>query len=120
MAIRPTGLERKDPIIALVLYFVTCGIYELFWWFPYRLRAANTLLGREEFNPGSAILLVIVTCGVMYLYYEYRISEAINEVKQQRGKAFSASLPIAILLLDLFALGFVASFLHQEEINKLA
>lgn len=120
MSMLPTGVERKDPVIALLLYFVTCSLYEYFAWLPQRMKAVNTLLGREEYNYTNALLLIIVTCGVMYLYYEYRMAESINELKRARGLEAGPTLPIATLLLDLFQFGFVASFLHQEEINKLA
>ena len=113
-------VEVRNPVTALVLSFVTCGIYELFVWWPARLRSMNALLGREEFKYGTVLLMTIVTCGLMYVYYDYKISAAILDIKRERGTLSATSLPIIVVLLDLVGLGFVASLIHQDELNKLA
>ncbi|MBC7543488.1 MAG: DUF4234 domain-containing protein [Candidatus Sericytochromatia bacterium] len=111
--------EITNPVTALILSAVTCNLYELFVWWPNRLKTINALLGRDEFKYGTILMLSILTCGLMYIYYDYKTAEAILEIRRKKGLAGSESLPLMTVIMDCMALTFITSYMHQEEINKL-
>lgn len=113
---------ERNPAVVIVLMFVTCGFY----WYYYMHVTTKELTeatGRSDINAGTELLLNLVTCGVFGMYSAYRNQQIIDEWYASRGVQHEAKAQLVGLMnLLTFVLGatwIVASFVHQDELNKL-
>ncbi len=101
----------------IILTFITCGIYNIFWnW--HQMEACNELLGRPEFDPVKVFLLSLVTCGLYFIYYQYCMGGIILELQRARKMQPYENLPTVSLLLSVFGLSIIVDAIHQHELNK--
>ena len=104
--------EIRDPIMTLVLTWVTCGIY--YWYWMYKAsEEINAGLGREEYDPGMELLLAIVTFGLWVIWWDWRVSESIYEMEQRWGLEPKME-PALMFLTNFFGLG---PLFYQRSMN---
>lgn len=126
---RPTELKRsgvlreRNGLHVVLLSFFTCGVYYLYWLYVTDRELAEALAD-PEIKPGQDLLLTIVTCGIWSVYVEYRNAQKIHAALLSRDP-YAKDQSEAVLLLDLaaFVVGatwLVATYILQEELNKLA
>ncbi|HEV7858899.1 MAG TPA: DUF4234 domain-containing protein [Pyrinomonadaceae bacterium] len=108
--------EKREPVLALLLPFVTCGIYVFYWWYVTGTDIKNAL-GREDINPGLDLLLGILTCGIYYIYLSYRDSQMLLLMQDRVGLPRNDISIISLVLYLVFAP--VTLFLIQTELNKI-
>lgn len=53
----------RDPALTLILIFLTCGLYYLYFIYVTS-QETQEFLGEQEYSPGVEVLLSIVTCGL--------------------------------------------------------
>lgn len=121
VAPRGTELARQEavrsPGMSLLLTFLTCGIYGLYWQYV-QFRTVNSWLGREEHNFLSYLLLSIITCGIYSIYYEYKFALSLTEVQRMRGFPVNDSLPVLAIVLALCGVAPVTWCIQQGELNR--
>lgn len=111
-------VKNKNIALCIILTFVTCGIYMLYW-FVCLTNDTNYLAGEaEDTSGGMALLLTLVTCGIYGLFWAYRRGDKIDKAKQGHGEPASNG-GVLYLILYLFG-GFIALALIQSEVNKFA
>jgi hypothetical protein len=108
----------SDIIVSLILTLITCGIYDLFW-NAKQMRVLNHLLGREEFFFWTWLIVSIITCGIFHIFYEYKMGQAIVEIKKKRNLPVDEHLPLISIALSVFSLSLAVDAIHQYEINKI-
>jgi len=108
---------RSIPV-GLILTFLTCGLYDLYW-NAKQMKAFNGLLGRDEFSFWHWLFLSALTCGIFHLYYEYRMGVGLVEIQEKYGMRVDKNLPLISLLLSIFGFSIVVDAIQQYEINKL-
>ncbi|MBR3622288.1 MAG: DUF4234 domain-containing protein [Selenomonadaceae bacterium] len=112
-------MEKKNIALAVVLSFVTCGIYGFYWLYTMT-EDVHRLVGRQTTASGGLVILFsIVSCGIYLLYWFYKMGESITEAKEQRGMRVENSAGILYVILTIFALGVVAEALIQSSINDI-
>lgn len=104
--------------MGIILSIITCGFYQLFWQ-ARQFKVLNAWLGRKEFGFWSWFLLGIITCGFYMIYCEYKMANAILEVRLKHGRSGNSQLPILCLFLSLFGFSIVSMAIQQDEINNL-
>lgn len=104
--------------MSLLLTFITCGFYGLYWQYM-RFRTLNSWLGREEHNFLVYFLLSLVTCGIYGMYYEYKFTLSLNDVQRGYGHQVNENAPVISLILAVFGLSVVGWCMQQSEINRL-
>lgn len=107
--------QRRSVISVLLLSFITCGIYTLFW-FYYTARDIQAFLG-EDGSPGLEVLFMIL-CAPYAIYWYYKYSKKIADAYGR------SDLPIrddAVLnvILGIFGLGIVSMCIIQSSLNDL-
>jgi hypothetical protein len=119
--VRGAGLEAvaepRNPGLVLLLSFVTCYIYLVYWWYMVgkEIKAAT---GREELNPQLDLILNIVTLSLYSIYLSYKYPKLMLEMESRvRLEEKDKSLPAT--LLSLFSLGPIAAFLVQSDLNRI-
>lgn len=107
-------IQQKNIAVCIVLYFVTCGFYGLYW-LCCLAEDVNVVSGRRDFSGGMVLLLSIVTCGIYGLYWLYKAGDTMDQL--QGGGGY---LGILYLLLGVFGLGVVSFALLQSNLNEYA
>ena len=103
-----------NPVLALVLGFVTCGIYFLIWMFQ-RAGEMNRFLDREVVS--TAMLVLGICCAPVHLYNIYLMGKAMPEMQEKVG--LPAKDDSTLLLILAFLIFPVAMMIIQGELNKV-
>jgi Domain of unknown function (DUF4234) len=109
--------------MVLILTYVTCGIYGLYWQY-LTTQELSSASGRTELNPGLELVLSVLTCGLFSLYVYYRNAELIHNTLTERGIVHeNKTQTVLLLVVASFFVGITAwipPLLLQDEYNKLA
>jgi hypothetical protein len=103
----------KSIPVSLILTFVTCGVYNLYWQYRQML-AVNEMLNEDKYSFLPWLLLTFVTCGIWHIYHEYRMSEDIAKATGREAKSDG----LISVLLSLFGFSFVVDAIQQSHINS--
>ena len=111
----PIPYFKVDPIIVLLLGFVTCGLYLIYW----NIKVAeviNAVTQRELISTPVAVFAGC--CYPVNVYFFYLVGkDGLPEVYKRSNSAMKDD---SILLLILgFFLPMVAAMIVQGDINKL-
>lgn len=112
------GIQPKNIAVCIVLSFVTCGIYGIYWFIKLTDEANALAEVQAPTSGGTAVLLTIITCGIYGWYWCYKQGEKLDAAKTAKGEPSSNS-GVLYLVLQFVGLGIVAYALMQNEINKL-
>lgn len=108
------GIGQRNIVLAIILSFVTCGIYQIYW--MIKINDEVNLLASEPDAPSGVIvfLLSLVTCGIYGLFWMYKMGERCDRIKGSVG----GSSAILYLILGVLGLGIVNYCLIQDTLNK--
>ncbi|OAB35297.1 DUF4234 domain-containing protein [Paenibacillus glacialis] len=109
---------QRNPVVAIILSFITCGIYGIYW-FIVLTTDIGKLSKDPSFTGGKHFLLSLITCGIWSIVWAYQVGKQISEAQKQRG-IYEADNSTLYLVLSIFGLGIVVYVLAQLEVNKLA
>jgi len=109
--------EKREPVMVLVLTFVTCGIYGFYEIYKVSSELRDAL-GRQDINPTLDIVLGIVTCGLYFIYLAYRYPQLILEM-QDRVRLPRNDISLVSIILAVCGLSMVSIFMIQTELNKV-
>lgn len=113
----PYAVRDHSVILYILLYFVTCGVFGLFWLYQTArdvdaLADANNV--PKGVDPVLALILDIVTCGLFKVYYFWKEAAVLGSMTGVRSN------DQAILLCILGFICPVAAFaILQDQINTL-
>jgi len=99
------GIQRRNPVAAVILTIITCGIYGIYWF--VKTKDEINSLGAEI---PTAWLLIIP---IANLYFEYKYAEGFSTFVKKDDNAI-------MWFLLLFFVGIVTMAIFQVELNKLA
>ena len=109
--------ERRNPLLVLVLGFVTCYFYLFYWWYVTAsdIRRAT---GRSEINPPLELVLNLLTCSLYSIYLSYKYPKLVLEMQEKAGVTRNDTSLVSVLL-SLFSLGPIACYVIQTDLNKV-
>ena len=110
-------VEKRDPVIVLILGFVTCYIYLFYWWYATGADIKRAT-GRADINPLLELVLNLVTCSFFSIYQSYKYPRIILEM-QEKAHVVRNDTSLLSVLLSLFSLGPIACYLIQTDLNKI-
>ena len=111
-------ITKRDIVVAIILTFVTCGIYGLYW-FIVMTDDVNSLSDEKMASGGTAFLYSILTCGIYALYWNYKIGQKMAEAGKKYNKPINDN-SVLYLVLSIFGLGLVNYCLIQSDLNRFA
>lgn len=111
---RPIRGQRTEPLSVLLLGFVTCGIYNIFWC-SRRAREINVFLSRQAISPTTAALSPC--CPPVHAYVFYAFGQSIPDMQRSVGIE-ARDRSITYMLLGIF-LSPVAAMIVQGELNRI-
>lgn len=111
-------VTKRDIAVAIILSFVTCGIY-LIYWYIVTTNDVNRVSNQNGPSGGTAFLYSLLTCGIYTYYWFYKMGKQLYEAGQRQGKDISDN-SVLYLVLGLVGLGIVNYGLIQNDLNKFA
>ena len=106
---------QQQPIMVLVLGFLTCGLYLIYW----NIKAAevlNAVSGREVISP--AIAVISGCCGPVHIYFYYLCGQSLADLGDLTGNPAVKDKSTLLLVLGIF-LPMVAAMIVQGHINEI-
>ncbi|MBC8643554.1 DUF4234 domain-containing protein [Flavobacterium lindanitolerans] len=106
---------RVDPIVVLLLGFITCGLYLIYWNIKVA-QVLNAVAGKEVISQPIAIFSGC--CMPVNLYFYYLAGkEGLPKVYERTGEKEKDQSTLLLILGFLFPM--VAAMIVQGDINKL-
>ena len=120
--------EKRNFWIYLLLSFVTCGIYSIYFWYVYVVDLNTIFAGDGEDSPNYLIvfLLSLVTCGIYGIYWQYKQANRIYQQAYSRYGVTVNESGSTILLWNLLGLvtggigQMVAEYFMITNLNTVA
>ena len=112
-------MTKRSLPLAIVLSFVTLGVYAFYWIYALTEDAHAAAGERTTASGGMVILFSLITCGIYSLYWLYKMGETIIMAKQRRAMTVDTNLPIIYLVLALFGFGIISYALMQNSLNEI-
>jgi hypothetical protein len=111
----PIPYFRVDPIVVLLLSFLTCGLYLIYW----NIKAAQVLNAVAEREVISQPIAIFAGCCMpVNLYYYYLAGkEGLPRVYEEIGEPGKDQSTLLLVLGFIFPM--VAAMIVQGDINKL-
>ena len=78
-------IVKREIVMAVVLSFITCGIYGIYW-FIVMTDDANKVSGQNETSGVMAFVFSLLTCGIYAFYWNYKIGKQVYESGIRHGK----------------------------------
>lgn len=112
-------LKNRNIAVCIVLSFITCGIYGIYW-IICMVNDVNVVSDRQNDTSGGVVfLLSLITCGIFFWVWYYNAGAKIEYAQQKRGLP-STNNGVLYLVLGIFGLGIVNYCLIQIELNKMS
>jgi hypothetical protein len=108
----PKGMVRNGTMV-LVYGLVSCGIYQMIWFFSIA-NEMKAYLQRDEPDALKIFGLSFVTCGIYSLYWMLTRCGALVQEMQQRAGVPNPQNPGVMLLIPYYNV-----ILLQDELNKV-
>ena len=111
-------VRERSVVTAIILTFVTCGLYGIFWMISLNDDVRTLTQRRDLTSGGVVVLLTILTCGIYSLYWAYKMGKTVTEYRRDKN-IYTDDSAVLYLILSLFGLGIVVYALLQTNINEL-
>lgn len=112
-------MTKRSIPLAIVLSFVTVGLYALYWVYTLTEEAHAAAGERTTASGGMVILFSLLSCGIYSFYWLYKMGETIIIAKQRRGMAVDTNIPLIYLVLALCGFGIISYALMQSALNEI-
>ncbi len=115
--------SNRNPVVILLLMFVTCGLYYPYWLYV-TTRDIDEYLGESDLPPIVHLLLFILTGTLWGFAWDFLTGQRIVRMQQRAGVSVKDDT-ILYLLLDflgagpLYGIGIVVPLLQQTRLNEV-
>lgn len=106
---------KNEPVVVLLLSFVTCGIYLIYW----NIKAAQVINAVAEKEVISQPVAIFAGCCMPVNLYFYYLAgnEGLPKIYEKTGEVGKDQSVLLIVLGFIFPM--VAAMIVQGDINKL-
>lgn len=116
-------MKRRETWTVVVLTYLTCGVYGLYWQYVTTDELKSTT-DRDDLNPLIDLLITLLCCGVWAIYVQYRNAQVVHASIASRGLPHEDRSQF-ILIMHLLTVvtgitGIIAMAVLQDEYNRLA
>ena len=112
---KPIPVFKVDPILVLILGFLTCGLYLIYW----NIKVAEVLNAVSEREVISQPIAIFAGCCYpVNIYFFYLAGkDGLPEVYHKAGKSQKDDTLLLLVLGFFFPM--IAAMIVQNDINKL-
>ena len=114
------GVKEKSIALNVVLTFVTCGLYGLYWLYTIAKDLNDLCVSQHQEkgpDPFLVVVLSIVTCGIYHIYYMYKAGKMVSSLTKN-GQHLSDD-SVVLMVLAILQLSLVSYCILQSNINGL-
>lgn len=105
--------EKKSVLMVILLSIITCGIYQIFWYYDTATRLNQVEHKEPELqNYIIAILLGIITCGIYQLYWLYMFYKKVDRYTHEDNCI--VNFVVGFFITPLFGLAMVQNSLNNK------
>lgn len=109
-------MKKRNIALAIVLSFITCGVYAVYW-IACLNDDANQLAEYKGTRGITVVILIPITFGIYLIYWAYQMGKRCYEIQLKNGKT-GPDNSVIYLILAIFGLHIVNYCLIQDELNK--
>jgi hypothetical protein len=113
--IRRIPYFKNDPFLVLLLGFITCGLY-LIYWNIKMAEVVNAVVEKEVIT--APIAIFSGCCFPVNLYFYYLVGQNLEVIGRKVGNPTLQDQSVLLIVLGFFA-PMVSAMIIQGEINKL-
>lgn len=110
-------MKQRNPVTAIVLSLLTCGIYSIIWYVGL-IDDLATLAEDHSISGGKALIFSILTCGIYGVYSYYKIGD-LESTAMQKHLGVTKDNAVLYLILCLFGLAIIPMCIAQSNVNKI-
>ncbi len=117
-----TGIQHRNIPLYVLLCFVTCGLFALYWLYSIANDVNNCLErhGKKTgLSAGLVVLLTVVTCGIYGIYFWYKVGTELSSIQFNDGYK-AADNSILCLVLAILGLSIISMCIVQDQLNGIA
>ncbi|HNX18677.1 MAG TPA: DUF4234 domain-containing protein [Acidobacteriota bacterium] len=115
METRPVPEFRMHPVVVLLLSFLTCGLFLIYWNYK-AAEVLNAVAGRELLAP--VLAAVSGCCLPLNLFFYYQCGKGLEALGERTSRPELKNLSVLLLVLGFFV-PMVAAMIVQQHINEL-
>ena len=106
---------KNDPIVVLLLGFVTCGLYLIYW----NIKASQVINAVAEKEVISQPIAIFAGCCLPVNLYFYHLAgkEGLPKIYEKTGETGKDQTTLLLIFGFLFPI--IAAMIVQGDINKL-
>lgn len=107
---------RNEPVLVLLLGFLTCGLYLIYW----NIKVAeviNAVSDKDVISPPVAV--ISGCCAPLNIYFYYLCGQSLGDLGRMVGEENSLKDQATLLLILGIFFPMVAAMILQGHINKL-
>ena len=111
----PLPVFKNEPILVLILGFVTCGLYLIYW----NIKAAevmNAVAAREVIS--APVAITAGCCLPVNVYFYYQCGQALHSLGEATGNPELKDKSMILVVLGIFV-PMVSAMILQGHINDL-
>ena len=116
-----TGIQHRNIPLYVLLCFVTCGLFALYWLYSIA-NDVNHCLERHGqkagLQAGFVVLLTVVTCGIYGIYFWYKVGTELSSIQFNDGYK-AADNTIICLVLAILGLSIISMCIVQDQLNGI-
>lgn len=109
--------ETRNPLLVVFLSFITCGIYQIVWYFMIS-EEINRAAGEKKIDPVIFFILGIFCFPLIFVGW-YKIDEAIYDLNLRSGLPANKNFILWLLLTLIGVGGLFMAYQVQEQLNTL-
>ncbi len=110
-------IKERNIFLSILLTFLTCGIYGLYWFFSI-VYDIYTLDGGYD-NFALDVLFSVLTCGLYTFYVLYKTAIKLNNIKSKVYTNYSETSIALLIILQIFSFTIINCCILQDELNNL-
>jgi len=110
--------EIKSIPIVMLLWFLTLGIYPIYWVIHTNNLLNSYLKPAKQTSGGMVILLTIVTFGFYLWYWWYKMGQ-MEAAAQQKAGVHIGNNSVLYLVLAICQFSFVNVAIMQSQLNEV-
>lgn len=111
-------LKRRDGLISALLGLITCGVYNIYFWYQYGEDVNKVCRKDQKYTTNYLVawILSCVTCGLYGIYWMYQLASRLDDAREEYG----VHVESPVLFTLIMQIPFLSYFYACDVMNHFA